>query len=106
VAVTSDAARSTARATGGALSIAIIDDEPLAHRGVRHLVSVQAGFHVVGEAVTGTEARASRVRAATVAPVTLRGSGRPMDCHEILALTSERTSSPLPRLPEPAFVPK
>jgi class 3 adenylate cyclase len=49
---------------------------------------------------------ASRVRAATVAPVTLRGSGRPMDCHEILALTSEQTSSPLPRLPEPAFVPK
>jgi hypothetical protein len=33
--------------TDGALSIAIIDDEPLACRGVRQLVSVQAAFHVV-----------------------------------------------------------
>jgi hypothetical protein len=57
VAVTSNAARNTARATDRALSVAIIDDEPLARRGVRQLVSVQAGFHVVGEAETGTETR-------------------------------------------------
>ena len=35
----------------------MIDDVPLARSGVRRLVSVQAGFHVVGEAETGIEAR-------------------------------------------------
>ena len=37
--------------------MAIVDDEPLARRGVRRLVSAQAGFRVVGEAETGAEAR-------------------------------------------------
>jgi two-component system, LytTR family, response regulator len=40
------------------LGVAIVDDEPLARRGVRRLVSVQPGFRVVGEAETGAEARA------------------------------------------------
>ncbi|HUQ81468.1 MAG TPA: LytTR family DNA-binding domain-containing protein [Gemmatimonadaceae bacterium] len=40
-----------------ALGVAIVDDEPLARRGVRRLVSSQAGFRVVGEAETGSEAR-------------------------------------------------
>jgi two-component system LytT family response regulator len=40
------------------LSVAIVDDEPLARRGVRRLVSAQAGFRVIGEAETGTEAGA------------------------------------------------
>ena len=44
----------TARA---ALGVAIVDDEPLARRGVRRLVDAQAGFRVVGEAETGVEAR-------------------------------------------------
>ena len=39
------------------LGVAIVDDEPLARRGVRRLVSSQAGFRVVGEAETGSEAR-------------------------------------------------
>ena len=39
------------------LGVAIVDDEPLARRGVRRLVSVQPGFRVVGEAETGTAAR-------------------------------------------------
>ena len=54
--MTSDVARSTARVTDGALAVAMIDDVPLAHGGVRHLVSVQTGFYVVGEAETGIEA--------------------------------------------------
>jgi len=41
-----------------ALGVAIVDDEPLARRGVRQLVSAQAGFRVVGEAKTGSEPRA------------------------------------------------
>ena len=40
------------------LGVAIIDDEPLARRGVRRLVASQTGFRVVGEAETGSEARA------------------------------------------------
>ena len=39
------------------LDVAIVDDEPLARRGVRRLVSGQPGFRVVGEAETGAEAR-------------------------------------------------
>ena len=39
------------------LGVAIVDDEPLARRGVRRLVTAQAGFRVVGEAETGSEAR-------------------------------------------------
>lgn len=46
-----------------ALGVAIVDDEPLARRGVRRLVSAQSGFRVVGEAETGTEARALIERA-------------------------------------------
>ena len=38
-----------------ALGVAIVDDEPLARRGVRRLVSAQAGFHVVREAETASE---------------------------------------------------
>ena len=38
------------------LGVAIVDDEPLARIGVRRLVAAQAGFRVVGEAETGTEA--------------------------------------------------
>ena len=44
-------------ATARVLDVAIVDDEPLARRGVRKLVSVQPGFRVVGEAETGAEAR-------------------------------------------------
>ena len=40
------------------LDVAIVDDEPLARRGVRRLVAGQSGFRVVGEAETGAEARA------------------------------------------------
>jgi len=47
----------TGHAKERALGVAIVDDEPLARRGVRRLVSTQAGFRVVGEAETGTEAR-------------------------------------------------
>ena len=47
----------TGHAMERALGVAIVDDEPLARRGVRRLVSAQAGFRVVGEAETGTEAR-------------------------------------------------
>lgn len=44
------------RTVGRALGVAIVDDEPLARRGVRRLVSAQAGFRVVGEAESGAEA--------------------------------------------------
>jgi len=44
------------RAMVRALSVAIVDDEPLARRGVRRLVAAQTGFRVVGEAETGSEA--------------------------------------------------
>jgi two-component system, LytTR family, response regulator len=56
VAVT-PATTGTAWSAGPALAVAIIDDEPLARRGVRRLVASQPGFRVVGEAETGTEAR-------------------------------------------------
>jgi len=46
-----------------ALGVAIVDDEPLARRGVRRLVDAQAGFRVVGEAETGVEARELIARA-------------------------------------------
>jgi two-component system LytT family response regulator len=59
MAVTSSEAL-TARA---ALGVAIVDDEPLARRGVRRLVDAQAGFRVVGEAETGVEARELIARA-------------------------------------------
>ena len=45
------------------LGVAIVDDEPLARRGVRRLVDAQVGFRVVGEARTGTEARELFARA-------------------------------------------
>ena len=38
------------------LGVAIVDDEPLARTGVRRLVAGHAGFRVVGEAETGSEA--------------------------------------------------
>jgi two-component system LytT family response regulator len=38
------------------IGVAIVDDEPLARSGVRRLVAARAGFRVVGEAETGTEA--------------------------------------------------
>lgn len=44
------------RVIGRALSVAIVDDEPLARRGVRRLVAAQTGFRVVGEAESGAEA--------------------------------------------------
>ena len=44
------------RAAARALGVAIVDDEPLARRGVRRLVASQPGFRVVGEAETGSEA--------------------------------------------------
>ena len=47
-----------------------------------------------------------RVRAAPVGSLTLRGSARPVEPHEIIALAAEMSASRLPRLPEPAFVPK
>ena len=47
-----------ARTPGRTLGVAIVDDEPLARRGVRQLVAAQEGFRVVGEAETGSEARA------------------------------------------------
>ena len=52
MAVTSGHSRAPSRALG----VAIVDDEPIARRGVRRLVAAQAGFRVVGEAETGTEA--------------------------------------------------
>jgi two-component system, LytTR family, response regulator len=48
---------SEVRAPSRPLGVAIVDDEPLARRGVRQLVATQAGFRVVGEAETGAEAR-------------------------------------------------
>lgn len=45
------------RPAARALAVAIVDDEPLARRGVRRLVSAQPGFRVVGEAETGEQAR-------------------------------------------------
>jgi two-component system LytT family response regulator len=42
--------------SGRALSVAIVDDEPLARRGVRRLIAAQTGFRVVGEAESGAEA--------------------------------------------------
>jgi two-component system LytT family response regulator len=59
VALTGNDARTSDRALG----VAIVDDEPLARRGVRRLVAAQAGFRVVGEAETGTEAQALIERA-------------------------------------------
>jgi two-component system, LytTR family, response regulator len=38
------------------LGVVIVDDEPLARSGVRRLVAARAGFRVLGEAETGTEA--------------------------------------------------
>ena len=52
-----------AHAARAALGVAIVDDEPLARRGVRRLVDAQAGFRVVGEAETGVEARELIARA-------------------------------------------
>jgi len=46
--------RPTARAE---LRVAVIDDEPLARRGMRRLVARQSGYVVVGEANTGRSAR-------------------------------------------------
>jgi two-component system LytT family response regulator len=52
-----------ARTHDRTLGVVIVDDEPLARRGVRRLVAAQAGFRVVGEAETGTEAQALIERA-------------------------------------------
>ncbi|HUQ83111.1 MAG TPA: ATP-binding protein [Gemmatimonadaceae bacterium] len=49
----------------------------------------------------------SRIRTAPAGGITLRGATRPLECFEILGIAGDRTaSSRLPRLPEPAFVPK
>ena len=48
-----------------------------------------------------------RVRAAPIGAIQLRGAVRPVGCHNILAaLTETRVENRLPRLAEPAFVPK
>ena len=48
----------------------------------------------------------ARVRAAPAGPLTLRGSARPVEPHEILAVAETSPANRLPRLPELVFVPK
>src|SRR5262249_44046412 len=47
---------SSCRSMAGDIRVLIVDDEPLARRGVRLLVGRASGFRVVGEAASGAEA--------------------------------------------------